>query len=344
MRNRLAFAAACAAALLFGQANPSPAQSLDGSGSSFVGPLMSKWARDYAKAKEVKVNYTLVGSGAGIRQFLARETDFGCTDAFLTADEMKKAAAAGMEVVHVPLALGGVVVAYNLPGVKDALRLNGAVLAEIFQGKIKKWNDDAIKEINPSIDLPDRDIVVLYRSDKSGSTAIFTDYLAKVSPDWKKTIGQGTSVQWPAGQGHKGNEELAAAIARTPGAIGYVELLHALKKKIKAAAIKNRDGNYVTPSLEGVTAAAENVLKEIPGDLRFSLTNSAGKDSYPLSGATWALVCTKQKGERGQRLVSFLTWVTHDGQEAATDLYYSRLPAGLVKKVEAQLARIQVEK
>src|SRR5262249_31510434 len=252
--------------------------------------------------------------------------------------QTKKAKAAGGDVVYVPLVLGGVVPAYNLEEVKDTLRLSGPVLADIFLGKITKWNDPAIKEINAGLDLPAMDIKVIYRSDASGTSAIFTDYLSKVSNHWKEKVGQGTSVKFPVGDGEKGNEDLAAAIRKTPGAIGYVDLLHALQRKIKHAAVRNKEGRYVQGSLEGVSAAAEGT--EIPADLRFSLTNAEGKDAYPISGTTWAILYAKQGEARGKRLIDFLSYVTHDGQEGVTDLHYARLPKGLVAKIDERLKTV----
>jgi phosphate transport system substrate-binding protein len=288
----------------------------------------------------VKINYTPVGSGAGVRQFLDQETDFGCTDAALTTDQLKKAG----PVLHIPLVLGGVVPAYHLPEVTEPLRLSGPVLADIFLGNIKMWNDPAIQELNPGANLPGQPISVLYRSDRSGTTAIFTNYLAVVHPAWKKGLGSGTAVQFPVGEGHKGNEELARAISQTPGGIGYVDLIHALRTRIQQARVKNREGNFVQGSLEGVTAAGEGALTAIPDDLRFSLSNAPGKDAYPISGATWAIVYVKQSKDRGQRLVDFLSWVTTDGQESVTDLYYARLPKGLAEKTTEKLKQVQIGK
>jgi phosphate transport system substrate-binding protein len=317
------------------------AQTLNGSGSTFVSSILAKWAKDYEKEKSVKVNYASVGSGSGIRQFTEKETDFGCSDAPLTDEQLKKAQEANGEVLHIPLVLGGVVPAYNLDEVKEPIRFTGPVLADIFLGNIKKWNDPALKEINAGVDLPDKPIAVVFRSDPSGTSAIFTDYLSKVSKDWKEKVGAGTGVKFPVGEGQKGGEDVAAAIAKTPGAIGYVELLGALKSKLKMGKVKNKEGNFVQGSLEGVTAAAEGALKEIPDDLRFSLTNAPGKDAYPISGATWAIVYVKQGGDRGKRLADFLTWATHDGQESVTDLYYARLPKGLVEKADTKLALLK---
>jgi phosphate transport system substrate-binding protein len=317
------------------------AQSLNGSGSSFIGPMMHKWARDYEKAKDVKVHYTLVGSGAGIRQWLEKETDFGCTDAALNPEQLKKAEQSGGQVVQIPLVLGGVVPAYNLGGVNEPLRLTGPVLADIFLGNIKTWNDPAIKELNAGVDLPARDITVVHRLDASGTTAIWTGYLAKVSKPWKDKVGTGFSVTWPVGEAKKGNEEMAETIKATPGAIGYVELLYALQKKIPHARIKNREGNFVQGSLEGVTAAAEGALSEKDADLALSLVNAPGRDAYPISGTTWAVLYVKQPQDRGKRLVEFLTWVIHDGQESVTDLYYARLPKRLVDRADEQLKQVK---
>jgi phosphate ABC transporter phosphate-binding protein len=342
MRSMLALAALSALAFAADPSSCCRAQTLNGSGSSFVGPLMTKWARDYEKAKQVKINYTPVGSGAGIRQFLEKESDFGCTDAPLNAEQLKKGEASGIQVMHIPLVLGGVVPAYNLEQVKEPLRLTGPVLAEIFLGNVKMWNDATIQELNPGVDLPAQAITVMHRADRSGSTAIFTDYLGKVSSAWKNGPGQGMEVKFPVGQNCKGNEELAQAISKTPGAIGYVDLIHALRKKVQHARVKNKEGNFVQGSLEGVTAAAEGALTDIPADLRFSLTNAPGRDAYPISGTTWAILSAQQPVDRGQRVVDFLTWVTHDGQDSVTDLYYARLPKGLVEKIQDRVKEIKI--
>ncbi len=333
--------AVLAISVLVGSSTLGQAQSINGSGSTFAGPIMSKWVRDYKKAKDIDINYTAVGSGGGIRQVIAKETDFGFTDTPLGDAELNKAKEAGGDVIHIPVVLGGVVPAYNLDGIKEPLRFTGPILADIFLGNIKKWNDPALKEINAGVDLPDMEIVVFHRSDRSGSTAIFTDYLAKISKDWKEKAGAGLEVKWPVGEGHKGTDDLADAISKTPGSIGYVELLHALKKKIQHAKVNNQEGNFVQGSLEGVTAAAEGALSAVPEDLRFTLTNAPGKDSYPISGATWAILYVKQAGDRGPRLVDFLTWATHDGQDSVTDLYYARLPKGLVQKAEEKLRSVK---
>jgi phosphate transport system substrate-binding protein len=340
MRNVLAIALG-GLILWIGSANPARAQSLNGSGSSFVGPIMTKWSREFENAKGVKINYGPVGSGSGIRQFLDKENDFGCTDVFLSDEQLAKARKVNGEVLHIPLVLGGVVPAYNVENVKEPLRLTGPVLADIYLGKITKWDDPVIKELNAGVNLPAMDIAILYRADRSGSTAIFTDYLAKVSKNWQRQIGSGPSVPFPIGTGFKGNEELAAEIQKTPGAIGYVELIHALQKRLPHARVKNKEGNFVQASLESVTAASAS-LTNVPDDLRFSLTNTQGRDVYPISGATWAVLYVNQPGDRGQRLRDFLTWVIHDGQDSVTDLYYARLPLELVSKADQKLKALQV--
>jgi phosphate transport system substrate-binding protein len=290
------------------------------------------------------VDYIAVGSGAGVRQLLEKATDFACSDAPLTDEQLAAAKKAGGEILHVPLVMGGVVPAYNLQGVDRPIRFTGKALADIYLGKINKWNDPELKEINPGLDLPDQDIAVVRRSDASGSTAIFTDFLAKVSPDWKAKVGSGLTVQWPTGTGVKGNDAVANLVNKIPGAIGYVELVYALQKKMKFGAVKNQEGRFVLASLEGVTAAAEAALKDVSDDLRFWLTNAPGKDSYPICGTTWAIVHARQPEDKAKDVASFLRWVTHDGQEYVTDLYYARLPKGLVERLDKKLAAIQPAK
>jgi phosphate transport system substrate-binding protein len=344
MRNLVTGAFVCALAVASVTPGSARADSLSGSGSSFVKPMMEKWVRTYEKEKKFKVDYIAVGSGAGVKQLLEKATDFACSDAPLTDEQLDAARKANSEVVHIPLVMGGVVPAYNLQGVDKPIRFTGKVLADIYLGKIKKWNDADLKEINPGLDLPDLDISVVYRSDSSGSTSIFTDFLTKVSPDWKKQVGTGTTVQWATGAAAKGTDGVANLINKTPGAIGYVELVFALQKKMKFGAVKNKEGNYVVASLEGVTAAAEAALTDIPDDLRFSLTNAPGKESYPICGTTWAIVHVRQPEDKAKEVVNFLQWVTHDGQEYATDLYYARLPKGLVERLDKKLALIQAAK
>jgi phosphate transport system substrate-binding protein len=344
MRKFLTGAAVCALAVAGVAAGTARADSLNGSGSSLVKPMMDTWARTYEKEKKYRVDYIAVGSGQGIKQLLDGATDFACSDAPLSDEQLAAAKKGGGEVVHIPLVMGGVVPAYNLKGVDKPVRLTGKVLADIYLGKIKKWNDADLKGINPGLDLPDQDVIVVYRSDASGSSAIFTDFLAKVSPDWKEKVGSGTTVKWPTGVSAKGTGGVANLIDKTPGAIGYVELVFALEKKLKFGSVKNKEGNFVQASLEGVMAAAEAGLKDVPDDLRFSLTNVPGKDSYPICGTTWAIVRVQQPQDKANEVVSFLRWATHDGQEYATDLYYARLPKGLVERLDKKFALIKAVK
>jgi phosphate ABC transporter phosphate-binding protein len=313
---------------------------LDGAGSSFVYPMMSKWASEYQKAKGVKVNYQSIGSGGGIQQMTAKTVNFGCTDAPLNDEQLEKAKQEGGEVVHIPLVMGGVVPIYNLPDVQE-LRFTGPVLADIFLNKIKKWNDPALTKLNPNAKLPDQEILVVHRSEGSGTTYIWVEYLSKVSDEWKKKVGVGTSVNWPTGAGAKGSEGVSGAVARSPGSISYVELIYALQNKIKYGSVQNREGNFVEPSLESVTAACNAALTNIRADLRYSLTDAPGKDSYPISGTVWAVVYVDQPAGKGKAVVDFLRWVTHDGQAFAKALQYATLPEGLVKRVDEKLAAVK---
>jgi phosphate ABC transporter phosphate-binding protein len=314
----------------------SGAQRLNAGGATFVFPMMSKWADEYKKSKGVEVNYQSIGSGGGIQQMTAQTLDFGCSEGPMNEEQLKKAKETNGDVVHIPLVMGAVVPAYNVD-VKEPLKFSGPVLAEIFLGKIKKWNDKALQDLNPGIDLPALDIAVVHRSDGSGTTYIFVDYLSKVSPAWKDKVGVGTSVSWKVGVGQKGNEAVAKYTADTPGAIGYIELIYALQKNIKYGVVKNKEGEFVKASLESVTAAAGNALKEIPEDLRYSITDAAGKDSYPISGTTWAVVYVKQPSDKTKLIVDFLRWVTHEGQDLTANLHYARLPKGLVERLEKKL-------
>jgi phosphate transport system substrate-binding protein len=315
---------------------------LHGGGSSFVNPMMQQWCRDYRAQKDIQIHYQSVGSGAGILHMTTGTFDFGASDAPLNEDQLKKAMDAGGEVIHVPLCLGAVVAAYNLPEIEQPVRFTPDVLADVFLGKIKKWNDPALAAINPGLELPERDMVTVHRGDASGTTYVFTEYLSKVSPEWKKQVGFGQTVPWKVGVAQKGNEGVSGHIAKTPGALGYTELTYALQHKLKMGIIRNRAGTFVRPSLESVTAAAVGALKEIPQDLRFSLTDVAGKDSYPISGTVWAVLYVNQRGDKGQALTDFLRWVTHDGQQQCESLHYARLPAELVSRLDKKLDQVKV--
>jgi phosphate transport system substrate-binding protein len=319
-------------------------QRLNAGGSTFVYPMMSKWASEYDKIKGVKVNYQSIGSGGGIQQMTARTFDFGCTDAPMNDEQLKKAQETGGDVVHVPLLMGAVVPIYNLEGIKEPLRFSGTVLADIYLEKIKKWNDPELTKLNPGVELPDKDILTVHRSDGSGTTYIWVDYLSKVSQPWQRKIGVGTSVNWPGGVAAKGNEGVAGKVLQSPGGIGYVELIYALQNKIKFGMVQNREGEFIKPSLDSVTAAAKGALTDIPEDLRYSLTDAPGKESYPISGTVWAVVYVHQPPDKGKAVVDFLRWVTHEGQEYAKDLDYARLPEELIRRLERKLDQVQVGK
>jgi phosphate transport system substrate-binding protein len=316
---------------------------INGAGATFIYPMMSKWASEYDKVKGVEVNYQSIGSGGGIQQMTAKTADFGSTDGPMNDEQLQKAKDIGGEVVHIPLAMGAVVPAYNLEGVTEPLTFTGPLLADIFLGKIKKWNDNAIRDQNPNVILPDKDIGVVHRSDGSGTTYVWVDYLAKVSPEWKKKVGVATSVNWPVGEGHKGNEGVARRVKETPGALGYIELIYALQNDIKFGLVKNKEGVAIKADLKSVTAAADNALKDIPEDLRYSITDAAGKDSYPISGTNWAVMYVNQPAKKGQLVVDFLRWVIHDGQQYCEELHYAKLPPGIVERGEKKLASIKIQ-
>lgn len=313
----------------------SPAESQDvnlsGAGATFPFPLYSKWMSQYNKLHpNIKINYQSIGSGGGVRQVSAGTVDFGATDAPMKPEVAKKTPG---KVHHIPTTIGSVVVAYNLPGVEQKLKLEGPLVADIYLGKVKKWNDDRIKALNEGVDLPDKNITVVYRSDGSGTTAVFTDYLGKVSDEWKKEVGVGKSVRWPAGLGAKGNEGVTGQVKTTPGAVGYVELAYALQNKLSFAQIKNKAGNFVEPNVEAITAAAKNV--EFGEDLTASLANPEGENVYPISSFTYLLVYQEAKDEaKGKALADFLWWALHDGQKYASELHYAPLPESVIKKAE----------
>jgi phosphate ABC transporter phosphate-binding protein len=325
---------------------PRAASRLEGGGSTFIGPMMQEWAALYEKETGVQVDYTLGGSGKGISSMINRTYDFGCSDAPANKDQLEEARKNGGAVVHIPLAMGAIVPAYNLREVEKPLKFTGPVLARIYLGQITKWNDPALKELNPGVDLPDKSIVVVRRSDPSGSTFIFTNYLDKVSDEWKKSkLGYNTEINWPAGvgDGAKGTDGVAAQVASTPGAIGYIELLYAMKNqdKIRFGSVRNKRGQDKLASLEAVTAAAEGGLQEVPDDLCVILTDMDGDEAYPICGMVWAVMYVQQPPDKGKALADFFTWVVHDGQEHTAGLHYARLPAGLVSRVEKKLAALQ---
>ncbi len=311
---------------------------MNGAGATFPYPLYSKWFDEYAKVdKAARFNYQSIGSGGGIRQVTERTVDFGASDGPMTDEQLKKAPG---ELLHIPTVLGAVVVTYNLPG-NPKLRFPPDVLADIFLGKITKWNDARIAAPNTGIALPNQPILVVHRSDGSGTTYIWVDYLSKVSEEWKTKVGRGTSVNWPVGLGGKGNEGVAGQVKNTPGAIGYVELAYAMTNKLPVAAIRNLAGKFVEPTIESTSAAAAAAAKDMPSDFRVSLTNAPGEEAYPAASFTWLLVYKEQRDEaKGKALAKFLEWAIHDGQKYAPSLLYAPLPSPVVKMVEAKIQQI----
>jgi phosphate transport system substrate-binding protein len=316
-------------------------QLINGAGATFPYPIYSKWFDVYAKENPgIKFNYQSIGSGGGIRMLSNRTVDVGASDAPMTDQQLSEAPG---KILHFPSVMGADVIAYNLPGFTGTLRLTGPVVADIFLGKITKWDDDQIKALNPGTAIPSQDIVVCHRSDGSGTSYIFTDYLSKVSPTWATDPGKGTAVKWPTGLGGKGNEGVTALIQQTPGAIGYIELIYALNNKIPFAQIQNKAGNWVTASLAGVTAAAASASGNMPADFRVSITNAPGADAYPISSFTWLLIYQKQSNKDvGEQIKKFLSWALGEGQTLAPALQYAPLPAEVVQKETAQIQQIQI--
>jgi phosphate transport system substrate-binding protein len=312
---------------------------INGGGSSFVFPMMKKWASEYRKARGVEIDYASTGSGNGVTQMIEKHNDFGCTDAPMNKEQLSKAGQEGGDVVHIPLVMGGVVPIFNLPDVAT-LKFTGPILADIFLGKIKKWNDPALAKINEGVSLPDLAITVAHRSDASGTSYIFTDYLSNVSDEWKEKVGNSTSPKWPVGVGGEKNPGVAAIVSDTKGALGYVELIFALEnEKLKRGSVQNKAGEYVSASLESVTAAAAR-LKDVPDDLRFSIVNADGKESYPISGTVWMVLYTKQP-TKASELKEMIHWLTHEGQEMAAALHYARLPKEMVDRIDKKLELIK---
>jgi len=311
---------------------------INGAGATFPYPIYSKWFDEYAKVDpSVRFNYQSIGSGGGQKQILAQTVDFGASDGPMSDDNLAKAPG---KLLHIPTVAGAVVLTYNLPG-NPALKLDGDTIAGIYRGQIKKWNDPKITALNPGSNLPDQEIVVVHRSDGSGTTYIWTDYLSKISSEWKTKVGTNTSVNWPTGIGGKGNEGVAGQTKQTPGALGYVELIYAVQNKMPYADVKNAAGEFVKPTLESVTAALATA--DIPDDFRFSMTNAPGKGAYPIAGATWLLVYEQQKdATKGKKLVEFLKWAAKDGEKMAKDLQYAPLPESLQQRVLTRIDEIKM--
>jgi phosphate transport system substrate-binding protein len=311
---------------------------INGAGATFPYPIYSKWFDEYAKVDpSVRFNYQSIGSGGGQKQILAQTVDFGASDGPMSDDNLAKAPG---KLLHIPTVAGADVAAYNLPG-NPALKLDADAIAGIFLGQIKKWNDPKITALNPGVTLPDQEIVVVHRSDGSGTTYIWTDYLSKISAEWKTKVGTNTSVNWPTGIGGKGNEGVAGQIKQTPGALGYVELIYAVQNKMPYAEIKNAAGEFMKPTLESVTAALATA--DIPDDFRFSMTNAPGKNAYPIAGATWLLVYQQQKdAAKGKKLVEFLKWSLTDGEKMAKDLQYAPLPESVQQRVLKRIGEVKL--
>jgi phosphate transport system substrate-binding protein len=321
-------------------AGPALAQTtLNGAGATFPYPMYSKWFNEYHNAHpDIQINYQSIGSGGGIRQVLAGTVDFGASDGPMTDEQLSQSK---VKILHVPTVLGAVVPAYNVPGVSGDLKFTPDALAGIFLGKITNWNDKAIAAANPDLKFPDQPIIVVHRSDGSGTTYIFTDYLSKVSPEWAGSAGKGTSIKWPVGLGGKGNEGVAGVVRQMQGAIGYVELIYAVQNKIAYGSVKNASGEFVKASLESVTAAAASV-KSMPADFRVSITNAPGKDAYSIASFTWLLIPTQSKdAAKGKIIADFLNWMVDDGQKMTAALTYAPLPDTVAQKVKAEIKQVR---
>jgi phosphate transport system substrate-binding protein len=314
---------------------------INGAGATFPYPIYSKWFSEYNKLHpEVEINYQSIGSGGGIRQLSNQTVFFGATDGPMTSEQQFAAPGA---ILHLPTVLGAVVPIYNIPGVDAQLKFTGKVLADVIMGKVTKWNDAAIAGLNPGVKLPATDITVAHRSDGSGTTYIFVDYLSKVSPDFKKTVGVATSVNWPVGVGGKGNEGVAGLVKQTPGSIGYVELVYAKQNKIDHASVQNFAGEFVSATLESVTTAAAVAAKAMPKDFRVSITNAPGAGVYPISSFTWILLYEHPGDKkRSKIMVDFMKWALTEGQKYATDLGYAPLPQEVVALEMEALKQISI--
>ena len=312
---------------------------LNGAGATFPYPMYSKWFSEYHNAHpDIQINYQSIGSGGGIRQVLAGTVDFGASDGPMSDEQLSQSK---VKILHVPTVLGAVVPAYNVPGVSGEVKFTPEVIAGIFLGKITNWNDKAIAASNPEYKFPDQPIVVVHRSDGSGTTYIFTDYLSKISPEWAGSAGKGTSVKWPVGLGGKGNEGVAGVVRQMQGAIGYVELIYAVQNKIPYGSVKNAAGSFVKASLESVTAAAGS-MKTMPADFRVSITNAPGKDAYPIASFTWLLIPAQSKdAARGKIIADFLKWMVDDGQKMTAALTYAPLPDSVAQKVKDEIKQVR---
>lgn len=316
---------------------------LTGAGATFPYPLYSKWFSVYAGKTGVKINYQSIGSGGGIRQLSEGTVDFGASDSPMSDDEMSKAK--GGPILHIPTVLGAVVITYNVPGLTVPLNLTGKAIADIFSGRITKWSDTRVTSLNPGVKLPATDILVVHRSDGSGTSYIFTDYLTNAVPAWATSVGKGKEVKWPVGLGAKGNEGVAGQVQQTPGAIGYVELAYAKQNNLPTAAVENKAGKRVLPSVASATAAAAGAAQALPAntDYRISIVNAPGADSYPISSFTWILVYQHQTdAAKGKKLIDFLNWALTEGEAEASSLDYAPLPSSMASSVKARLTTIDL--
>jgi phosphate transport system substrate-binding protein len=321
-------------------AAPAWAQNINAAGATFPYPIYSKWFDEYHKTHpKVQINYQSIGSGGGIRQLLDKTVDFGASDGPMTDDQLKQA---GAKILHFPTVLGAAVPSYNIPGVAGELKFTPEALAGIFLGKVTKWNDPAIAGQNPGVKLPAEDIVVIHRSDGSGTTYIWSDYLSKVSDDWKSKVGTNTSVNWPVGLGGKGNEGVAGLLKQTPDSIGYVELIYAIQNNLPYGLVKDASGDFVKASLASVSAAAAGAAKSMPDDFRVSITNAPGKGAYPISSFTWLLIPAQiQDAAKREVIKDFLHWMLTTGQQDCEPLAYAKLPKEVVAKEDKAIAMIQ---
>jgi phosphate transport system substrate-binding protein len=317
---------------------PAPSVNLTGAGATFPAPLYTKWFDEYNKLTGVKVNYQAIGSGGGISQITEGTVDFGASDGIMTADQISKAETRSGPILHIPMTSGAVALIYNVANIGGQLKLSGDVLANIYLKKISKWSDPAIAALNPGLKLPDAPIAVVYRSDGSGTTYIFTNYLSRVSPEWKGKVGNATSVKWVGDIGGEKSAGVAGQVQQIPNSIGYVELAYALQNKLAIATLQNAAGKFIEPSLAATTRAAEGI--NLPDDMKVMLTNSSNPDAYPIVGFTWLLVYVNQKGQaKGEALVKTMWWAIHDGQKYTEALSYASLaPAAVVKAENAILS------
>jgi len=333
----------CSSTAITPAPTPTPAVNLNGAGATFPAPLYTKWFDEYNKFTGVKINYQPIGSGGGISQITEGTVDFGASDGIMTAEQQSKAESAHGPILHIPMTTGAVAVVYNLAGVNTGqLKLTGDVLADIYLKKIAKWNDPAIAGLNAGLNLPDVSIAVVHRSDGSGTTYIFTNYLSKISDEWKTKVGNATSVNWPGDIGGQGNAGVAGQVKQIPGSIGYVELAYALQNNITYATLKNAAGNYIAPSLTSTTKAAEGIT--LPDDMKIMITNSSNADAYPIAGFTWILAYVNQTDkDKGETLVKMLWWAIHDGQQYAAPLDYAQLSSTAVAKAENEILSIKYQ-